>query len=212
VLNGANQIAIETKAGWMVAAYQSVRMVSSDVFMLSGCLTGLFGTEDFSALGADAGARVVVLDDALVRADLADHEIGVPLQWRVKSAGPLAEAFQFEAVVSGRARKPLRPGHLRAGVQADGDIDLTWTRRARHSADRWDTPDVPLLEEALLYRIEVSDGAEVIRNTDLNDTAWTYTLATQAADGVVLPGPELVFRVVQVSPGFGDGLAAEVSL
>jgi hypothetical protein len=67
---------------------------------------------------------------------------------------------------------------------------------------------VPLLEEALLFRIEVRAADVLLRTAEVSQVNWTYTAVMQAEDGASLSG--LGFRVVQVSPGFGDGVAAEV--
>lgn len=210
VLNGANLIAVETNGGWMLACFQTAEMLSGDVWRISGLLTGLSGTEDLSTLGAEAGARLVIIDQALIRAELSAHELGPDLLWQAKGPGGLAEAETVALKLEGRAKKPLRPGHLRAETLAGGDIHLSWTRRARHSADRWDTPDVPLLEEALLFRVEVFAGEVLLRSEDVSDTVWVYSVDDQMNDAV--NGAELRFRVVQVSPSYGDGVSAECVL
>ena len=104
--------------------------------------------------------------------------------------------------------KPLRPGHLKQRLRTSGDIELNWTRRARHSADRWETSDVPLLEEELSFEIEVSMGGIIVHTETVSDTDWTYTLADQAADGVA--GSELTFEVSQLSLAFGKGVPAQI--
>lgn len=210
VLNGANLIAVETNGGWMLACFQTAEMLSGDVWRISGLLTGLSGTEDLSTLGAEAGARLVIIDQALIRAELSAHELGTDLLWQAKGPGGLAEAETVALKLEGRAKSPLRPGHLRAETLAGGDIHLSWTRRARHSADRLDTSDVPLLEEALLFRVEVFAGEVLLRSEDVSDTVWVYSVNDQMNDAV--NGAELRFRVVQVSPSYGDGVSAECVL
>ena len=110
----------------------------------------------------------------------------------------------------GEALLPWRPCHLRAKASPSGDIALSWTRRARHSADRWDLPSVPLLEEQLAFRIEVLDGETLLRTEEVSDTGWTYTSAMQTTDGYV-PG-EFTFEVSQVSAMAGAGAKAVLGL
>ncbi|MFC6196585.1 baseplate multidomain protein megatron [Ponticaulis profundi] len=206
MLAGANHFAIETSGGWMVGAFKTAELCTSDTWELSGLLTGLYGTEDLSALGAETGARIVMLDASPVRAELADHEVGQVLNWHVAGQTAEAEPLVFEATASGRARSPLRPGHLRATEGVSGDLTLSWTRRARHSADRWDTPDVPLLEDELRFRVEILSGETLVRSEEVSESMWVYSVAMQAADGFS-PAVHRA-RVCQLSPVFGDGIPA----
>ncbi len=211
VLNGQNGLAIETSEGWMLAAFEFAGQVSVDTWRLSGVLTGLSGTDDLACLGAVEGARVVVLDSALSRAELAHHEIGQALLWQGRGASAQAGSSRETLTIEGRALKPLRPGHLRASQIASGDIALSWTRRARHSADRWDTPDVPRLEDELIFQIDIVRDGETLRSTESSSPDWLYTQAMQSDDGVAaLAG--LTFRVTQMAPGFGAGVSAELAV
>lgn len=55
----------------------------------------------------------------------------------------------------GAALRPLSPVHLRLASLPDGGVALQWTRRSREGW-RWpDGIDVPVAEEAELYRIEI---------------------------------------------------------
>ena len=210
VLNGANLIAIETASRWMICAFETADLIATDTWRLSGLLTGLFGTDDAAMIGASTGARCVLLDDALVMADLAAHELGQSLLWRATGPGMSAESVETEQVITGEALQPWRPGHLRAKASSSGDIALSWTRRARHSADRWDLPSVPLLEEQMAFRVEVLDGESLLRTEEVGDTGWTYTSAMQADDGYV-PG-EFTFEVSQLSAMAGAGAKAVLGL
>ena len=55
----------------------------------------------------------------------------------------------------GAALRPLSPVHLRAMSLSDGTIDLEWTRRSREGWRWLDGIEVPIAEEAELYRIEI---------------------------------------------------------
>jgi hypothetical protein len=55
----------------------------------------------------------------------------------------------------GAALRPLSPVHLRAKPLSDGAIDLQWTRRSREGWRWLDGIEVPVAEEAELYRIEI---------------------------------------------------------
>lgn len=74
-----------------------------------------------------------------------------------------------ETAVTGRALAPLSPVHLRAEPGPDGRMSLFWTRRSREGWRWLDHVDVPLGEEAELYRIDItSNGSPVARFTATN--------------------------------------------
>lgn len=56
----------------------------------------------------------------------------------------------------GAALRPLSPVHLRAVPLSDGTIDVQWTRRSREGWRWLDGIEVPVAEEAELYRIEIA--------------------------------------------------------
>ena len=113
-------------------------------------------------------------------------------------------------MVYARALAPLRPAHLKARTRANGDIELSWTRRARHSADRLDMASVPLLEDSQLFQLALIDAGEVIRTVETPDTSWTYTAAMQTDDGY--PTDEFTCKVSQISARVGAGAKAETVL
>jgi hypothetical protein len=81
--------------------------VADDVWTLSGLLRGQAGSDPAMAGLTPAGAAVVVLDEALVRADLAPAERGLPLTWRAAPAGgPASGPSMSEASRPGAACRP----------------------------------------------------------------------------------------------------------
>lgn len=206
LLNGQNSLAVETSEGWMVMGFQTSSQLSATVWRLSDLLTGLAGTEDLSIFGAVSGSRVVVLDDSLQPAEFADHEIGQTLLWQGAGPGAEADAVSFETVVEARALKPLRPAHLKARALPNGDIELSWTRRARHSADRLDMTTVPLLEDNQTFLLDLIEAGEIVRSVETSETKWIYTAAMQTEDGYVLG--DLTCEVSQISARTGSGVRA----
>ncbi|MAK62703.1 MAG: hypothetical protein CMK09_17165 [Ponticaulis sp.] len=210
LVGGQNVFAIETAEGWLVAGFEEAEQISADRWQLSSALTGIGGTEDLSALGAEVGARIVRLDAALEPAELSDHELGQTLIWQAAGPGAEADEVSSEERVHGRALTPLRPAHLKARRMVNSDLRLDWTRRARHAADRWDSPDIPLLEDSLKYQIDVVNEGESLRTEVVTEEGWTYNAADQSEDAA--PATGLTFRVAQISARTGAGIVAEVSL
>lgn len=68
--------------------------------------------------------------------------------------------------------------------------------------------EVPLGEEVERYRVEVLDGADVVRSAEVRVPEWTYDAAMIAADGAV---GSLLVAVRQVGT-YGLGRVAVVAL
>ena len=78
--------------------------------------------------------------------------------------------------------------------------------RTRIDGDRWDTPEVPLGEEAEVYRVQVRAGSTVLRDLRVTTPDWAYSAADQASDGASAGD---VVQVAQVSARYGAGPVAE---
>ncbi len=94
------------------------------------------------------------------------HEVGLPLNWRYgPSSRDLGDASYLAAThtlsaASGAARSV--PVHVR-GTRSGGDVTITWVRRTRIGGDTWETPEVPLGEDAERYEIDILDGGTIKR-------------------------------------------------
>jgi hypothetical protein len=106
--------------------------------------------------------------------------------------------------------RPWSPVHLRARAQG-GDMAVSWIRRARLAGDGWDA-EVPLGEEREFWRIEILDGATVVRTVETATSAFSYTAAQRAADFPSGPTGALAVRVAQGSALFGWGAARTMLL
>ena len=210
VLAGENALAIQAASGeWEVLGFTSAELVGSDVWRLSGLLRG---QRDGAATEAaiQAGAPVVLLDEAVVPMGVAAFERGAPLLVRAAPAGgpPSGPAMSALATVwTGRALRPLAPAHLRKR-QVGGDLQVSWIRRARVGGDVWEG-DVPLGEAFERYRVRVLDGAVVLREIQVEAPAFVYTAAMRAADGA---SGAARLEVAQGSSLYGWGVPAQMGL
>ncbi len=212
MLNGANLAAVASLAGGHeVLQCQDAEEVSPCLWRLSGLLRGQAGTSDQSAMGAADGARIVLLDDAVQPAGLAEGEAGLTLNWKAGPAniepGPL---FVNMAKSGGmRALMPLAPVHLKSRRSADGSLELAWIRCGRLAADTWDGPDIPLGEEREDYEVSLHDAAGTVRaQAEAAVQQWTFTAAQIAALGA----GEFTAEVRQISARTGPGLPARLSV
>ena len=146
VLGGANAALLETDAGWELVQFVSAELVGPDQWRLSQLLRGQQG----SVIGAaEAGARLVLLNGAAVRADVLPEEIGIALDWAAGAGEAMPVVFED------RDGAPWTVGHLRAEA-APGGWRVSWVRRGADVAASWALPDA---ENTGRFAVEVDTGS-----------------------------------------------------
>ena len=213
VLNGANALAVEAAPGaWEILQARDAMLTAPGRLRIGHLLRGRRGTEHLAAAEIPAGARVVVLDDAVTELPLPADLRGLPRHYRVVPAGRdffHAEAVHLEASTPGAGLRPFAPAHPAARRLGDGGISLTWIRRTRIGGDSWEGIEVPLGEAREAYRVRVLSGATELRRAETSRPDWTYTPAAQADDGAA---GSLSLRVAQLSDAWGAGPETEVTI
>lgn len=206
VLNGANLIAIQSAGGaWEIVQFETATLVEPGVYELRGLLRGLAGTE--SEMGAPSGARVVVLDQALVNAPVADHERSEALEWWFTPRGAERrepDASRRTIVTSGQHLSPLSPVHLTLS-RSDAGLEFGWIRRARLGADDWTRENPPLDEAREAYRIEVLKDGNVVWTKEVEEPRALMPQAEVTAQLGLAPIYSAHVRVAQWSDAIGWG-------
>ena len=119
---------------------------------LSRLLRGRRGTEARIADHA-ADAPFLLLDpDTLTTLSVPIGVSGMDIM--AKGVGD-ADGVIASLSTIGAALRPLSPVHLRLASLPDGGVAVQWTRRSREGWPWLDVIDVPVAEEAELYRIEI---------------------------------------------------------
>ncbi|HEY4193847.1 MAG TPA: glycoside hydrolase/phage tail family protein [Mesorhizobium sp.] len=211
LLNGANAAAIRSASGaWEIIQFSDAEEVSSQIWQLRGLLRGQLGTDDAMAEGAAVGSDFVMLDDAVRPAGLLDGEVGLALNWRVGPSGSSLSSADFltrNETGGIRSLLPLSPVHLKAGRVGD-DIKLSWIRRGRIDADKWESTEIPLGEEREEYQVDIAaPGGATVRTRIVSESEWTYPAADIATD-FASPPAEIDVTVRQLSIRTGWGLPA----
>ncbi|RBI69037.1 hypothetical protein DQW77_15965 [Roseovarius sp. TE539] len=222
LFGGANALAVESAPGtWEVLQAGSAELIAPGRYRLTRLLRGQRGTEDAMGRPAPAGARVVVLDDALTPLPIAEGDLGLPWSWRL---GPASRPFTDETYVAlaftpaGVGLRPFSVGHVTQPWltgRVPGDLEIGWVRRSRAlSADSWTAAEVPLGEETEAYLLEILDGAAVKRRLQVSAPRAIYSAADQTADwgGLLGPGDTLTVRIAQLSALYGPGAPRTVTL
>lgn len=160
-------------------------------WLLEGLLRGRGATEAEALAGHAAGTRAVLLDERVVLLDAARFD---PETERLAAIGSGDAAPVFAAVGRpGRSRRPLAPVHARAVVTPDGDVALSWTRRARGAWGWPDFVDTPLVEESERYEIGAGHIATPLASWLADVPALTLPAAALAA---LAPGTVLWVRQI----------------
>lgn len=202
VLNGANRLLIQGNDGqWELMGFAGAQLIAESTYTLSNLLRGLNGTQ---RLNVDAGARIMMVDDAIKAVSWPDSLLGSPYGMTA-FAGATDLVGEPQSVPSSLSNaSPLAPAHLRSMRDAGGDITLTWVRRGRFNADNWALADIPLTSTPEAYRVTVFDGSSVVRVTETATPQLNYTLAEQTAD-FGMPPANFVFHISQLSAVYGAG-------
>jgi len=219
VLGGANALAIENADGeWEVVQFANAELSGPGQWTLTRLLRGQAGTERAMRAPVPAGARVVLLDGALVQLGLAQSEYALPFHYFYGPQGkPISDPSYQETALqfAGIGLRPLSPVQLRAVHSGTGDLLLSWIRRDRDpTSDSWDQVDIPMSESSERYDVEILDaGGAVVRTfASQASSSLLYTAAEIASDfpsGVSSP---FRFRAYQLSATIGRGAAGEGSV
>ncbi|MEO9781460.1 MAG: glycoside hydrolase TIM-barrel-like domain-containing protein [Sedimentitalea sp.] len=222
LFGGANALAVESTTGtWEIVQAGTADLIAPGRYRLTRLLRGQRGTEAAMANPAPAGARVVVLDEALASLPIAEADLGLPWNWRI---GPASRSVSDETYVAasftleGAGLRPFSIAHVEQPwrrPRTPGDLTIRWTRRSRAlAADSWGAVEVPLIEEVEACEVEILDGATVKRVLSATTTSAIYTAAQQTTDwgGLLAPGDTLTIRIFQLSALIGRGAAKTVTL
>jgi len=183
VLNGANAAAVRSLSGaWEILQYESAEEIALGRWRLKNLLRGQAGTDDAMRAGAGEGAAFVALDGAVRPLGLSLEEAGRALNWIAEaSGGPVGATGPTVFAGGERALTPLSPVHLK-GVRETGGVRFSWIRRGRMSADSWTPAEIANDEGVERYRIEILDGATIVRSAEAESPYWLYPAADEIAD------------------------------
>lgn len=137
--------------GEEILQFQHAFPLGNGYWRLSGLLRGRGGTEAAMALHI-VGEPFALLGAGLASIDTSVLGSAAERQVVALGAGDAAPV-QSRVRLDGITLRPLSPVHPRRTVQHDGTCTLSWTRRTRGGWAWQDGVDMPLVEEAELYRV-----------------------------------------------------------
>lgn len=208
VLDGANVAVL----GNEVIQFRNATQLDPNLYRLSGLLRGRLGTE--AAIASHVvGERFVLLDEAVKSLSISPSTIGQEWTIRAVSFGDaLSVGIDSTFTIQGEPLKPLAVVHPSAIKNAiNGDITLSWVRRARIDGGMRDYVDVPLMEQSELYDVVVMNGVNPARAWQVSGPSVVYSAAQQTSDFGAAQS-SLVVKITQRSGLIGPGKTLTTTL
>jgi hypothetical protein len=163
-----------------IISWRSATMIGADTWQLGSWVRGVGGAADGVAI--PAGARLVILDDALRAMPLDQGLIGVSLTWQARLTANTSVSTSLSTRFDASARQAWPPCLVRA-KRTSGGISIAWTRRARGTGDGWGVANAPLGASFERYRIKIlSVGGAALRTITTTSPLYLYPTATEIAD------------------------------
>lgn len=213
VLCGTNMALVGSPAGgWEVIGFQSAQDNGDGSYTLGGLLRGRRGTEWMC--GAHVGGEAfVLLDGALARIWDSTAHISVTQYLKTVPFGLASDLVRPQSFANGAAGlKPYAPAvYLAVRGEDDTTVSLYWHRRTRVDGEWHDGHDVPMVEEAEAYEIDVLDADGAVRATHESDVeSFVYSSAQSAADFSV--GDPIAHAITNPDAETGDTTGWTVEL
>ncbi len=211
VLGGANICAVENADGeWEVIQFRTATLAAPLTYDLTGLLRAQAGTEGAMRDPIAAGARFVLLNDAVIQVDMTQADIGLAFNWKYGPAPYAIGDASYRTVTrafNGVGLRPLSPVHV-TGQQVPSGLQIAWVRRTRIGGDSWEGIEVPLGEDTEAYEADIMNGSAVMRTLSAATPSVLYTTAQQTAD-FGSPQADYTVRVYQLGASYGRGPARE---
>ncbi len=214
VLNGANAFAIESDGEWEIVQAAQCVLVAAGEYELETLLRGRLGSSHAMQTPHPVGARIIKLDERLVRAEIGAHEWQEPLTFVAPPCGAPESsnrAASLSATLPHSALRPWAPAHLRAAVGEDGDVSITWVRCARIGGDVWGPGEPSLGAPTEGYVVDILDGDDVVRSEAVSVPSFLYSVTDQTTD-FGAPPASLHIRVAQLGESGATGLNSELTI
>ncbi len=210
VLNGANNAAI---LGNELIQFQKAELIGEQTYRLSRLLRGRQGTESFINTHQE-GDRFILLSPALYSLNIPTDMIGKKVHYKAVTIGAtIEEAEEQEFVIQANALKPFAPIHITGQRDKQGNLAISWIRRARYDNDWRDNVDVPLDEAQEKYLVEILDldSDKIIRTLETSAPTVIYSAEQQGLDFKSIP-KTITVRIYQYSTLIGKGYPAIVTI
>jgi hypothetical protein len=196
-----------------VLAFARADLVGSLQWRVTRLIRGLGSSEDMAARATPAGARIVLLNQALVPLARGTDMLGQTWRYRVGPSGRDVgdpAVVEMTATPQAAALSPLAPVGVRARRVAGG-VEISWLRRGRVSSDAWEPAEIPLGEETAAFACTIRAQGSPKRMLRAEASPVLYAAADELAD-FGAPQASLTVSLAQISAVVGAGFPFEGSL
>lgn len=163
-----------------IISWQNATLMAEKTWRLLGWVRGLNGCSQGAVL--PIGTQFVLLDDALAQVPVDPNLVGATLHWQARLVSDITRNTHVQAPFEANALRPWPVYHVRIR-RVDGDVTLSWTRRARGTGDGWGVSNAPLDARAERFEVRIfSDSGSVVRTTIVTGPTYFYPSAHQIAD------------------------------
>jgi hypothetical protein len=209
LFNGSNRAMIgDELIGWMTST-----LISPGLYELSGLLRGLQGTE-WAMADHTTGERFVVVTEATTVGFYPDEaDIGNLRYFKdVAIDQEIDDVFSHTFTPQSLKFKPISPAHLGGTRSGGSDLTLSWVPRVRKGRQWRDLVETTVVDESSEnYRIEIYNGASVVRTVNQSGRSLVYTSAQQTSD-FGSPQASITVKVYQISSRVGPGYPATATV
>jgi hypothetical protein len=203
----SNVAAVGANGRWEIIKFQRADSLGSGLYIVSGLLRGLRGTEWATGLHQVADRFILIGVAGTLRPNLDPGSIGQTKIYKARSKGRSAEsAFPISYANTAEGLKPFSPVDLRKSISSN-NITLTWGRRSRLVDNVLTTGVIPLGESVERYDVVIYSDATfttIKRVLSVFAASAVYTSAEQIAD-FGSNQTTLNVRVYQINDTVGRG-------
>jgi hypothetical protein len=214
MLGGANTAAVGSpETGFEIIQFERAVLIGAATYRLEGLLRGQSGSFVEMTTLRVAGARFVLLNDAVSLIGQTLAQSSVSSRWRIgpSSLDQAHDSYvELDLTSTLKALRPLRPAHVTMTRNAGGVV-FNWIRQSRLGGDAWTEGDVPLGEDSESYLLQVMNGPLVKRSWTTTTPTQSYSNAEMTTDFGSVPS-SFTLRVAQVSAVTGRGTFLERTL
>jgi hypothetical protein len=191
-----------------IIQFMNAVLIEPNKYELSGLLRGRMGTEH-QIIEHQAGDRFVLLDNNLKKIPMSLYLLGVPIKIKVLAEDQeLSDVEPVNFTWHANSLKPLSPVNIIIKHLSNGDIHLSWTRRARINGWWRDNIDIPMDEAEEKYEVDILYNNQIIRSEVSYKHMLIYPYYKQLNDKVAYK-ENLQFDIYQISSVIGRGMKNE---
>lgn len=182
--------------GSEIIQFTKAILVKDHHYQLSGIIRGCFGTEIFINYHVD-GEKFILLNNDLIE---------IPASLNEMTKYKIADQ-EIDHIYTGSNIKSHAVVNIRVVKNPEGDLLISWCRKSRLNYNNWDN-EVPLLEIAEKYEVDIIKNNSIIRTICINEPFLIYNKDLIFIDfNNNLDG--LSFIIYQKSDLVGRGFGAE---